>query len=345
MMLLWIFLFFLYKICQGTSVNKTSQIIQDVGVKTVTVGEKVTLHCSCEHSDVTFFSWYHQSLGGKPRIILSWMKHSTEVRFSPAYSTRFQVVSQTHKGLNDLVISDLQLSDSGTYYCGTSVFSHIEFGHGVFLHVRKSLSILRSAVHQPAVERLPLGESVNLSCLVFAHPCAGDQSLYWFRPGGSQPAVMYPSDRQCTSLSDEKHQWTNCTFNLVIESASSSDAGTYYCALASCGEVVFGKGTRVEIVGSTTISPLLVYFLGAALAVSIIVLLLLAFILYKLKSKLGICEGRVSDLTRSAASDTASRDEDSLHYAALSLKRSSKRPHQEDNLDSVCVYSRVKSRK
>ncbi|XP_041841401.1 signal-regulatory protein beta-2-like isoform X2 [Melanotaenia boesemani] len=345
MMPLWIFPLFVYKICTVLAVNQASNIIQDSGVKTVAVGEKVTLHCSCRDDAMTFLSWYHQSLGGKPQIIFSRMKHSLEANIFPAFRTRFQVVAQTQKGINDLVISDLQLSDSGTYYCGSFVVSYIEFGHGVFLNVKESLSSSQSAVHQPAVERLPLGESVNLSCLVFAHPCAGDQSLYWFRPGGSQPAVMYPSDRQCTSLSDEKHQWTNCTFNIVIESASSSDAGTYYCALASCGEVVFGKGTRVEIVGSTTISPLLVYFLGVALAISIIVLLLLAFIFYKLKSKLGICEGRVSDLTLSAASDTASRDEDSLHYAALSLKRSSKRPHQEDNMDSVCVYSRVKSRK
>lgn len=39
------------------------------------------------------------------------------------------------------------------------------------------------------------------------------------------------------------------------------------------------------------------------------------------------------------------QDADALHYAALSLNRNRKQNRQEDNVDSVCVYSRIKSRK
>lgn len=40
-----------------------------------------------------------------------------------------------------------------------------------------------------------------------------------------------------------------------------------------------------------------------------------------------------------------SQDAHHLHYAALNLKKSTKQHHQEENVDNVCVYSRVKSRK
>ncbi|KAM4537463.1 uncharacterized protein PAE49_021777 isoform 2-T2 [Odontesthes bonariensis] len=273
------------------------------------------------------------------------MKDSEEPKISPKYRKRFQVDAQKD-GINNLIIRDLHLSDSGRYFCGILEFSTIEFGQGVFLHVKTSLSNTQSSVHQPAVEQLRLGDSVNLSCTVYAESCAGEQTLYWFRHGASQPAVMYPSNRQCTSLSNEQPDRKNCTLKLEIKSVLSFDAATYYCALASCGEVVFGNGTRVEILGSTTVPTLLVYCLLAALTVSIVVLFVLGFVMYKLKSKLcSDCKGTASHPTCSLASDYVSHNADNLHYAALSLKRNSDWHHREDSTESVCVYSREKSRK
>ncbi|XP_075307049.1 uncharacterized protein LOC142368757 [Odontesthes bonariensis] len=291
-------------------------------------------------------SKYQQSLGSKPHTISSWMKDSEEPKISPKYRKRFQVDAQKD-GINNLIIRDLHLSDSGRYFCGILEFSTIEFGQGVFLHVKTSLSNTQSSVHQPAVEQLRLGDSVNLSCTVYAESCAGEQTLYWFRHGASQPAVMYPSNRQCTSLSNEQPDRKNCTLKLEIKSVLSFDAATYYCALASCGEVVFGNGTRVEILGSTTVPTLLVYCLLAALTVSIVVLFVLGFVMYKLKSKLcSDCKGTASHPTCSLASDyVQSHNADNLHYAALSLKRNSDWHHREDSTESVCVYSREKSRK
>ncbi|XP_044039139.1 uncharacterized protein LOC122869854 isoform X2 [Siniperca chuatsi] len=288
-----------------------------------------------------------QSLGGKPLIISTRMKHSTETTMSPKYKDRFQVLAKSQEDINHLRITNLQLSDSATYYCGILEFNAIEFGQGAFLHVKTSLSNIQAVVHQPALEPLRLGDSVNLICTVYAEPCAGEQSLYWFRQGAAQPAIMYRSAGQCKNLSNEESHMKNCTSNFTIKSVNSSDAGMYYCALASCGEIVLGNGTRVEIAGrSTKVSPLLVYCLSVALAVSIIVLLVLAFIMYKLKqNSCSFCKGTTSHLTCSAASDAMSQDAGILHYAALSLNRTSERHRQEDNVESVCVYSRVKSRR
>lgn len=226
------------------AVDKTSGITQDSGVITAEVGQSVTLKCYCQQNTVTFLSWYQQSLGGKPLIISTWMKHSTEATISPAYERRFHVLAE-EEGTNHLVITDLRLSDSATYYCGILEFNEIEFGQGAFLHVKTSLSNIHAVVHQPELETFRWGDSVNLSCTVYTEKCAGEQNLYWFRHSVAQPAIMYHNVGKCMKDSHME----NCTLNLAIKSVSSSDAGMYYCALASCGEIVFGQGTRVKIAG------------------------------------------------------------------------------------------------
>ncbi|XP_051285199.1 Ig heavy chain Mem5-like isoform X3 [Dicentrarchus labrax] len=341
MMPLCIFLVLLGEICQVPAVDKTSGITQDSGVITAEVGQTVTLKCYCQDNSVTFLSWYQQSLGGKPLIVSTRMQHNSEATISPAYKGRFQVLAGKGKGINHLVIKELLPSDSATYYCGILEFNAIEFGQGAFLHVKTSLSNIHAVVHQPALETLQWGDSVNLSCTVYAEKCAGEQNLYWFRHGVAQPAIMYHNAGQCMKDSHME----NCTLNLAIKSVSSSDAGMYYCALASCGEIVFGQGTKVKIAGSTKGPSVLVYCLSVALAVSIILLFVLALVMYKLKKKIcSVCKGTVSHLTCSAASDTTqSQDADALHYAALSLNRTRERHRQEESLESVCVYSRVKT--
>ncbi|XP_059211102.1 uncharacterized protein LOC131989786 [Centropristis striata] len=335
---------FILLLCQVLAVE-TSGITQDSGVITAQIGENVTLKCLCQDDVVTYLSWYQQSLGGKPLIISTRMRLNTEASIFPAFKERFQVLAR--EGINDLMIKNLRPSDSATYYCGSLEFNAIEFGQGAFLHVKASLSNIHAVVHQPTLQPLRLGESVNLSCTAYAESCAREQSLYWFRHGAAQPVVMYHSAGECIQLSNGQSHMKNCTLNLTLKSVDATDAGMYYCALASCGEIVFGNGTEVKILveGSTKAPLLLVYSLIVALAVSIIILLSLAFIMYKLKKKIcSVCKGTASHVACSAAPDVASRDTD-IHYAALSLNRTSERHRLDDNMESVCVYSRVKSRK
>lgn len=48
------------------------------------------------------------------------------------------------------------------------------------------------------------------------------------------------------------------------------------------------------LAGSTKAPPLLVYFLSGALAVSIVLLFVLAFIMYKLKKNIcSVCKGKI----------------------------------------------------
>uniref|UniRef100_A0A3Q3IYP2 Ig-like domain-containing protein n=1 Tax=Monopterus albus TaxID=43700 RepID=A0A3Q3IYP2_MONAL len=116
--------------------TKTSDIRQDRGVIRAQVGQNVTLQCFCQDAAVTFLSWYQQSLGGKPQLISTQMKHSTEADIYPEYKGRFKVFAQSGDGSNHLTITDLRPSDSATYFCGILEFNAIEFGEGAFLHVK-----------------------------------------------------------------------------------------------------------------------------------------------------------------------------------------------------------------
>uniref|UniRef100_A0A3Q2DQ14 Ig-like domain-containing protein n=1 Tax=Cyprinodon variegatus TaxID=28743 RepID=A0A3Q2DQ14_CYPVA len=316
---------------------KTSDIIEETGVKTAKVGQTLTLRCSCQHEAVTCFLWYKQSLGGKPCMISKRLRNSKEAIISSVYKDRFQVVSGPEEGLNDLIIKDLQPSDSGMYYCVVLEFNAIEFGQGIFLRVKAASSNSQLPVQQSTLTPLQIGDSLNLSCSVSAEPCKGEQSLYWLRHTASQPSLMYPSAKSCIGLKNGPLHGVNCTSNLELNSVMSSDAGTYYCALASCGMVVFGEGTNVEIlgIGVCLLHSLLVYFLSVALAFSIIGLLVLSFLRHKLKAKLCLsCKGKASISNL-----------DFIYICILHSNMFFEGQQQEDNAVSICVYSRVRSKK
>ncbi len=41
-------------------------------------------------------------------------------------------------------------------------------------------------------------------------------------------------------------QTNTCIYNLPMKNLNLSHAGTYYCAVASCGHIVFGNGTQLD---------------------------------------------------------------------------------------------------
>uniref|UniRef100_A0A8C8FDZ4 Ig-like domain-containing protein n=1 Tax=Oncorhynchus tshawytscha TaxID=74940 RepID=A0A8C8FDZ4_ONCTS len=112
-----------------------------------------------------------------------------------------------------------------------------------------------SVLQQPVSELVQPGGSVTLNCTIHTETCAGEHSVYWFRHGSgeSRPRIIYThGDRsnQCEKISEAGFPPQSCVFNLPKRNLSLSDAGTYYCAVASCGEILFGNGTKLDIDGS-----------------------------------------------------------------------------------------------
>lgn len=94
------------------------------------------------------------------------------------------------------------------------------------------------------------GESVALQCSVLSeshnNSCSGGTSVYWFKTGRDNAHMIYARrNDECELSSDDEK---SCIYHLSIN-ASTSDAETYYCAVATCGEIWFGNGTKVHFQG------------------------------------------------------------------------------------------------
>uniref|UniRef100_A0A667ZC51 Uncharacterized LOC115376298 n=1 Tax=Myripristis murdjan TaxID=586833 RepID=A0A667ZC51_9TELE len=201
---------------------------QDSGFLSANVGDNVTLKCFYEGDVAAKFLWYKQTLGQKPLLMSSFYKYDENAIFYEEFKndTRFKLEAETN--WNQLKISELQHSDSATYFCVSSYFE--------------------SHFHQ----------------------------------------------RLSHFINDE---------------------------VAS--------------------PPVLVYFLSAALAFTITLVVLLASSVYKLRKR------NCSHYSQ-ARSSTAStqhvegQDADNLHYAALSENKAHRARRHRDNTDPVCVYSSIK---
>ncbi|KAJ8008360.1 hypothetical protein DPEC_G00104020 [Dallia pectoralis] len=138
----------------------------------------------------------------------------------------------------------------------------------------------KSVLQQPVSVSLQAGDSVTLNCTINTETCAGEHSVYWFRhdSGESPPGIIYThGDRsgQCKNCTETGSPTQSCVYNLPKRNLSLSDAGTYYCAVVSCGEILFGNGTKLDVgdpLGnqSNLLLSIVIPFLSTAVIINII---------------------------------------------------------------------------
>ncbi|XP_060951293.1 immunoglobulin kappa light chain-like [Limanda limanda] len=244
---------------------------QDSGFISADVGDNLTLQFFYERVEMY---WYKHTPGQKPRIISMTYKFSKDFTLLNEFKNNPRFTLETNDVVSRLNISDLQLSDSATYYCLPSNFYIIEFTEGVTVSVKGSGSNIQAVVHQS--ESIQPGGSVTLSCTVHTGTCDGEHSVYWFKNSEEpQPGLIYThGDRndQCERKPDT--QTHTCFYNLSMERLNRSHAGTYYCAVAACGLIVFGDRTKLEFDDEV---DWLVVFLSATSAFTTLLSVVLAF--------------------------------------------------------------------
>nr|XP_029530276.1 uncharacterized protein LOC115138025 isoform X2 [Oncorhynchus nerka] len=250
-----------------------------------------------------------------------------------------------------LTISNAKTSDVGMYYCAARDYDGMIFGNGIFLMHKGAGSRNQHLTQQSVSESVQPGDSVTLNCTIHTETCAGEHSVYWFRHGSgeSRPGIIYThGDRsdQCEKSPEAGSPTQSCVYNLPKRNLSLSDAGTYYCAVALCGEILFGNGTKLEISNNYGDPLLLVYCLSSALGFSFILILFLGYIMYTMNLRKCLhCRGPASQ-TRSPAvsnSDTGAHDADSLHYVALNLSNKKNRSRrQRSNMEEETMYSGIR---
>uniref|UniRef100_A0A3B4V969 Ig-like domain-containing protein n=1 Tax=Seriola dumerili TaxID=41447 RepID=A0A3B4V969_SERDU len=216
------------------------------------LGDNVILPCFYS-SSAKNLCWYKQVAGEQPQIISSFYKHSFYNIFYNQFKDDKRFSVHTGAGFYHLNISNVQDSDSAMYYCGQTSITVTEFSNGTFLVVKESSC--RSFLQQPLSESVQAGGSVSLNGTVHTGTSDGEHSVYWFRKdtGKSHLGILYvhthSSSRCVKAAGSESPAQSRCVYNLWRRSVSLSDAGTYYCAVASCGEILFGEGTRLEVEG------------------------------------------------------------------------------------------------
>ncbi|XP_030610051.1 uncharacterized protein LOC115797592 [Archocentrus centrarchus] len=301
------------------------------------VGESVTLQCFYEANDATRFYWYKQSLGQKPQLISTQYVFKENGTFHGEFKNnpRFSLDSKT--GTNHLHITDLQISDAGNYYCARRVSLILEFAEGTTVSVKGSVLNIKALVHQSASDTIQPGASVTLDCTVHTGTCDGEHSVYWFKDSEeSFPGLIYTHggwNDQCERKPNK--QSYNCTYNLPM---NVSHAGTYYCAVASCGLILFGEGTTLKFREEIQ-SHFVVYILIGALAFFSTIIAFLIFLLFKMSKRKSFQSEPQANVSAPSAEHV--HDANNLHYASINVNKPSRSKTQR-NSKSECVYSSVK---
>uniref|UniRef100_A0A8D3AW92 Ig-like domain-containing protein n=1 Tax=Scophthalmus maximus TaxID=52904 RepID=A0A8D3AW92_SCOMX len=315
---------------------------RDSGFISVHAGDHFTLQCLYV-SNATMYYWYKQTLGQKPQLISTYYRFSDGSTFYSEFEDNPRFKQETIDSLTQLKISHVQLSDSATYYCARGNSFILEFMEGVTVSVKGSGLNIQARVHQLASETVQPGGSVTLSCTVQNGTCDGEHSVYWFKNSEEpHPGLIYThGDRDDQCERKPNTQTHSCTYNLSMKSLDLSHAGTYYCAVASCGHVLFGNGTKLDFDNKVDCHTVSVYFISGALIFTTILSVLLAFLLHKRNCR--ICSESCAVMSPPSTANTeVYRDVDDLHYAALSVNLPNRSRRQRDNTMDECVYSSVR---
>uniref|UniRef100_A0A3Q2NXD2 Ig-like domain-containing protein n=1 Tax=Fundulus heteroclitus TaxID=8078 RepID=A0A3Q2NXD2_FUNHE len=314
-----------------THLRMSSLLNQDIGFLSAHVGDKVTLQCSHEGDDVAWICWYMQTLGQKPKLISSSFLYGTEVTFYDEFKNNVHYIPDRKEQTHYLTILNLKMSDSATYYCAISYKQIVKFVNGTTVSVKGSGSNIQASIHQLESETVQAGDSVTLNCTVQIGSCDEEHEVYWFRNiEESQPGLIYTHGyRKDQCMRNPNTTSKICVHNLSMKNLNESHTGTYYCAVASCGHVVFGNGTMLNL--SCDMTKFLVYFLAGS-STTLLLVLLIAFG-YKLSKKYYQTAGNVRNNT------------DGLHYASINVNHSNRSQRQRSSKETECFYSSISQNK
>ncbi|XP_044219743.1 uncharacterized protein LOC122990442 [Thunnus albacares] len=328
-----------------------------VPVITVQLGEPANLTCASRNYDLSRINlyWYKQTAGDTLKLIVK-LYGSTTPQYGPEFSpSRLNV--HTDENFSNLTILTTTQEDEGMYHCAFVEWIDYEWS-GTYLFVKGNTERTSNytVVQWPTVsDPVRPGDSVTLQCSILSDyknkTCPGVHSVYWFRARSDASHLDFiytdgSSRDECRKKTGIHSSPKSCVYRFP-KNISSSDAGTYYCAVATCGEILFGNGTKLELVQTTHSLFIGIVILTVCLAMSVA-----ANVVFICNRSLRVCEqykGMESTISearhdnlRQPVHDITEAD-DRMNYAALNFsERKATRGRKKKDFSEDCVYSQVK---
>ncbi|XP_069550248.1 uncharacterized protein [Brachyistius frenatus] len=323
--------------------TQTQKVPQQVSLTVAELGDTFTVTCTVIEDGTSLFYWYRLYFGYMVQTVA--MGIFAKLNLAEQFDNPRFDVTKVGK-MHSLTIRNISKEDEGTYFCQAGSAYKLAFINGTFLAVKDRKNVQKSVYvkQSPDVESVWLGEPVTLQCSFLSKnqentdQCPGACSVHWFKARfQSLPGIIYTDN-----ISSYEQKERRCVYRLSKTIRDSSDAGTYYCAVDTCGEILFGEGTKVEIRQEL----FLVIVLGTLLTCS--VLLNTALILTR-KQKPG-CKYGKGEVTasnhaeRDRSADNQPRNADGeaeeRNYAALDFpSRKAIRHKNKRDLPEECIYS------
>ncbi|XP_040887422.1 uncharacterized protein LOC121177242 [Toxotes jaculatrix] len=313
------------------------------------LGDNVTLPCLYD-SNAKNLCWYKQVAGEQPQIMSSFYKHLDNSNvFHDEFKDNKRFSIHTGQGFYHLNICNVQHSDSAMYYCGHTSVTITTFKKGTLLVVKDSNCW--SFLQQPASDSVQPGGSVTLNCTVHTGTSDGEHSVYWFKKDteNSHLGIMYihtHNSSECVNGTVSGSPARSCVYNLSKRRVTQSDAGTYYCAVALCGQILFGKGTKLDVGVEQCDTPsVLLLCVVAALVVSLILNIVLFSVICKRTRGTYLQSGgsHPQPVAPEYTADTQNKESDALQYVALDFKKRQGKSRRQRSTKEEAIYSRIRT--
>uniref|UniRef100_A0A3P9CPC0 Ig-like domain-containing protein n=1 Tax=Maylandia zebra TaxID=106582 RepID=A0A3P9CPC0_9CICH len=130
--------------------------------------------------------------------------------------------------------ASLTKSQTSRAHCPSSCFEECLC---VLYYTGNTQRLSNYIVVQKQMESNPVysGDTATLECSVFSDSenktCPGDHNVFWFR-AGSHPNIIYTDGKRHNEYENRSNPQKRCVYRFS-KNVSFSDAGTYYCAVAT----------------------------------------------------------------------------------------------------------------
>lgn len=254
---------------------QTTEFSKQISLTVAEPGENVTLTCAIIGKEIGLFYWYKLNFGYMIETVVS-ATFTTMILTEQFNSPRFNIKKVGNE--YSLIIRNVSKEDEATYLCQSGGAYLMKFINGTILavngkyicgllsiHTILDIALLScasvnhtdpkdqmtslSVKQSPEAASVKKGKPVVLQCsLLSTHKetrvqCPGEHRVHWFkeRSGGFHPGIIYTHSNR-----SDKQEERSCDYSLSKTIQDSSDDGTYYCAVVTCGKILFGQGTKVE---------------------------------------------------------------------------------------------------